>query len=88
MVRTPLVLRGKRYRMVRHHVSERHISSNTFPPPLAKDNDFDVVLIDTAGRMQDNEVLHFRSPSLLTLTYLCFEASHESSCQTGRNEQP
>ena len=23
---------------------------------LAKDNDFDVVLIDTAGRMQDNEV--------------------------------
>lgn len=22
----------------------------------AKDNDFDVVLIDTAGRMQDNEV--------------------------------
>lgn len=24
--------------------------------PLAKENDFDVVLIDTAGRMQDNEV--------------------------------
>jgi signal recognition particle receptor subunit alpha len=23
---------------------------------LARDNDFDVVLIDTAGRMQDNEV--------------------------------
>ena len=23
---------------------------------IAKDNDFDVVLIDTAGRMQDNEV--------------------------------
>jgi signal recognition particle receptor subunit alpha len=23
---------------------------------VAKDNDFDVVLIDTAGRMQDNEV--------------------------------
>ena len=33
---------------------------NAFKPltylPLAKDNDFDVVLIDTAGRMQDNEV--------------------------------
>jgi len=25
-------------------------------PYPAKDNDFDVVLIDTAGRMQDNEV--------------------------------
>jgi signal recognition particle receptor subunit alpha len=25
-------------------------------PYSAKDNDFDVVLIDTAGRMQDNEV--------------------------------
>lgn len=25
---------------------------------LAKENDFDVVLIDTAGRMQDNEVSH------------------------------
>jgi signal recognition particle GTPase len=25
-------------------------------PYTAKDNDFDVVLIDTAGRMQDNEV--------------------------------
>jgi hypothetical protein len=24
--------------------------------PIAKDHDFDVVLIDTAGRMQDNEV--------------------------------
>ena len=24
--------------------------------PVARDNDFDVVLIDTAGRMQDNEV--------------------------------
>ena len=24
--------------------------------PLGRDNDFDVVLIDTAGRMQDNEV--------------------------------
>lgn len=29
----------------------------------AQDNDFDVVLIDTAGRMQDNEVLIF-TPSL------------------------
>ena len=27
-------------------------------PPSARDNDFDVVLIDTAGRMQDNEVSH------------------------------
>jgi signal recognition particle GTPase len=27
--------------------------TNSYP---AKDNDFDVVLIDTAGRMQDNEV--------------------------------
>ena len=26
---------------------------------IAKDNDFDVVLIDTAGRMQDNEVRLF-----------------------------
>ncbi len=27
---------------------------------IARDGDFDVVLIDTAGRMQDNEVcLHF-----------------------------
>ena len=24
---------------------------------LGRDNDFDVVLIDTAGRMQDNEVM-------------------------------
>jgi signal recognition particle receptor subunit alpha len=30
---------------------------------LARDNDFDVVLIDTAGRMQDNEVcLHSLRP--------------------------
>lgn len=25
--------------------------------PLGRDNNFDVVLIDTAGRMQDNEVI-------------------------------
>jgi signal recognition particle receptor subunit alpha len=29
----------------------------------AKENDFDVVLIDTAGRMQDNEVRDITSPS-------------------------
>jgi signal recognition particle GTPase len=38
---------------------------------LGRDNDFDVVLIDTAGRMQDNEVIHqlvkYESQSLLTM---------------------
>ena len=29
---------------------------------LAKDNGFDVVLIDTAGRMQDNEVSSWSLP--------------------------
>lgn len=28
-----------------------------FSFPLGRDNSFDVVLIDTAGRMQDNEVI-------------------------------
>ena len=28
-----------------------------FSFPLGRDNNFDVVLIDTAGRMQDNEVI-------------------------------
>ena len=33
----------------------------------ARDNDFDVVLIDTAGRMQDNEVRRPRVRLLLSL---------------------
>jgi len=33
----------------------------------ARDNDFDVVLIDTAGRMQDNEVRRPRVPPLAGL---------------------
>ena len=38
---------------------------------IAGDNDFDVVLIDTAGRMQDNEVcVHF-------LQILEFQSAHQ-----------
>lgn len=33
------------------------ISGSAADPTLAKENRFDVVLIDTAGRMQDNEPL-------------------------------
>jgi signal recognition particle receptor subunit alpha len=35
--------------------------ANSPNSPQGRDNDFDVVLIDTAGRMQDNEVCIFSS---------------------------
>lgn len=49
---------------------------------IARDNDFDVVLIDTAGRMQDNEVccipevVPVISPHAFSLI-----ASHACTCQ-------
>jgi signal recognition particle GTPase len=36
---------------------------------IASDNDFDVVLIDTAGRMQDNEPLMRALAKVPILTY-------------------
>lgn len=57
---------------------------------VAKDNDFDVVLIDTAGRMQDNEV---RRPSprifrQLILVYSFITATYASSGQSTLHISP
>lgn len=50
---------------------------------IAKDNDFDVVLIDTAGRMQDNEVSRLIvSPIRLLLIVFIIIATHASSSQS------
>lgn len=38
--------------MVMNHLLDKDVLIGI----IARDNDFDVVLIDTAGRMQDNEV--------------------------------
>lgn len=51
--RTPRVLLRKPSPTVRYDVFS-HITQ--FKACSARDNNFDVVLIDTAGRMQDNEV--------------------------------
>ena len=52
---------------------------------LAKDHDFDVVLIDTAGRMQDNEVHYSCLSSFLDLL-MCAIASHACPCQASGNK--
>ena len=53
----------------------------TFAYIPARDNDFDVVLIDTAGRMQDNEVCHQLLSIIETALILTSIAAHASSSQ-------
>ena len=54
MVRTQRGLPRRRSRMVTSLPDSLGVGTHHLV--TAKDNDFDVVLIDTAGRMQDNEV--------------------------------
>jgi hypothetical protein len=53
MARMPPALPKRPFHMVSRFGRLRDIQLITH---LGRDNDFDVVLIDTAGRMQDNEV--------------------------------
>ena len=59
-----------------------HGPARCTPDGLVTDNDFDVVLIDTAGRMQDNEVGHgsIADPPSQRLTVLLLPASHARPC--------
>lgn len=63
MVKMLLELRGRQSNMVRSLISKSLIVFVlTYEiHPEGRDNDFDVVLIDTAGRMQDNEVCIYPS---------------------------
>jgi signal recognition particle GTPase len=54
----------------------------------AKDNGFDVVLIDTAGRMQDNEVWFLVLASIPFLNLTHTPASHACLGQASGHEQP
>ena len=61
-----------------------HLLGWTLIGTLARDNDFDVVLIDTAGRMQDNEVcLHFLDPRPIRVDSRDDPASDAGPCQVG-----
>lgn len=62
-VKMLLELRGRQFNTVRLLIPKPLIVAvlTCEIRPQGRDNDFDVVLIDTAGRMQDNEVCIFLS---------------------------